>query len=117
MKKIFISQPMHGMEESDILQIRQDIINAVEKTWDDVYILDSFLTGAKDVNPLVCLGHAITILSKADIAVFAPHWSHSRGCRIEHEICEDYGITRYKLIESKAGYLFVKENDIDVDYL
>lgn len=104
MKKVFISQPMHGMEESDILQIRQDIINAVEKTWDDVYILDSFLTGAKDVNPLVCLGHAITILSKADVAVFAPRWSHSRGCRVEHEICEEYDIPCYHLIKTKEGY-------------
>ena len=115
MKSIFISQPMHGLEESDILVTRQNIINAAKenlpKDGEGLYFLDSFLTGAKDVNPLVCLGHAITMLSKADIAIFAHGWSKSRGCRIEHAICEEYGITCYQAIPGKKGWIFTKEDN------
>ena len=31
-------------------------------------------------------------LSKADLAVFAPDWENSRGCRIERQCCNEYNI-------------------------
>lgn len=111
MTNIFISQPMHGLEESAILAERQTIINTIGQSFENPYILDSFLTGAKDVNPLVCLGHAITMLSKADIAVFAHGWSKSRGCRVEHQICVEYGIPCYTYINYSSGPVLVPERN------
>lgn len=31
-------------------------------------------------------------MSGADLVVFAPDWHTARGCRIEHLVCELYGI-------------------------
>lgn len=35
---------------------------------------------------------SIEFLAKADVAIFAPGWKDARGCRIEHQCAEDYGI-------------------------
>lgn len=98
MTKIFISQPMNGREQADIIKERQEITTLIEHTFLDPYVLDSFVENAKNVNPLFCLGYAIQVLSKADYAFFADGWQDSRGCRIEHECCEKYGI---KALERK----------------
>lgn len=94
MIKVFISQPMRSRPQDDILKERE-VIEVIIKTMfaeQDVYFIDSFIQGAKDVNPLFCLGHSLIALSKADIAVFAPGWDKSRGCKIEWKCCVEYGI-------------------------
>lgn len=90
--KVFISQPMSGRMEEEILIQRNQMIEEFSKLEPKAYYLDSFIRGAKDVNPLFCLGHAISELSKADIAIFAPDWQSSRGCHIEFECCLFYNI-------------------------
>ena len=93
MKKVFISQPMAGRDQDVILRERKVIAFIVTAMLgDDVYFIDSFIQGAKDVNPLFCLGHSLMALSKADLAVFAPDWENSRGCRIERQCCNEYNI-------------------------
>ena len=98
MIKVFISQPMNGRTQEAILRERK----AIEKIMtaflgDKVYFIDSFIQGAKDVDPLFCLGHALMALSKADVAVFAPGWEESRGCKIEFHCCNSYGIKVIKM--------------------
>lgn len=106
----FISQPMSGREEEEILRERANISAAINEMFDNPYILDSFLTGAKDVNPLVCLGHAITILSKANCAIFVEGWELSRGCCVEYTICLKYNIPRYFAIKDEKGvYHFIPD--------
>ena len=108
MTKYFISQPMSGMNEEDILNARYEVQKLIEKEFEDTYILDSFIRGAKDVDPLVCLGHSITILSKADVVVFASGWYESRGCRVEHLIAEEYGKKIYYVVEDFDGVPFLE---------
>lgn len=94
MIKVFVSQPMQGRQQEAILRERK-AIEAIIKTMftgQDVYFIDSFIQGAKDVDPLFCLGHSLMALSKADIAVFAPGWHKSRGCKVEWRCCVEYGI-------------------------
>lgn len=107
MIKIFISQPMNGMPQDAILMRREMIKRKFTErafhnhNWlsgEQLYFLDSFIEGAKDVNALFCLGHAIQVLSKADVAFFTADWDKSRGCQIEHLCAERYGI---KIIEEK----------------
>ena len=38
------------------------------------------------------LGKALQKMATADVAVFGPRWWDSRGCRIEHNICQLYHI-------------------------
>ena len=38
------------------------------------------------------LGKSISLMSEADLVVFAPGWENARGCRIEHEVAKEYGI-------------------------
>ena len=104
MIKVFISQPMSNLPQDAILMRRKMIERKVQAEADGpphdhnyfansrVYFLDSFIEGAKDVNALFCLGHALQVLSKADVAVFAEGWQNSRGCQIEHLCAEKYGI-------------------------
>lgn len=98
MIKVFISQPMNGISENEILKRREELKKAAEEELrykgytDSLYFIDSFILGAEKVNPLFCLGYAITSLSQADIAFFSKDWKQSRGCIIEKECCFRYNI-------------------------
>lgn len=99
MKKLFISQPMRGKTDEEILSERDYAINRAEfMLGEKVEIIDTFF---QDFNgkPLEALGKSIYMLADADIAYFAPGWSAARGCRIEHECAVEYGI---RTIESNA---------------
>ena len=88
MKKLFISQPMKGKTDEEILKERQMAIEKVRNALsEDVEVIDSFFQSAPvDAKPLWFLGKSLELLSTADIAYFA------RGCKIEHECAIQYGI-------------------------
>lgn len=94
MKKLFISQPMRGKTDEEILAVRSDAIQAAKDAiGEDVEVIDSFFQNAPaDARPLWFLGKSIEMLSTADIAYFARGWKDARGCRIEHQCAEEYGI-------------------------
>lgn len=96
MKKLFISQPMRGKSEEEILETRLEVIKMVEKLTKETFeIIDSYITEASTTKthlPLWYLGESLKFLSDADIAVFAPGWKEARGCCIEHNCAEAYNI-------------------------
>lgn len=98
MKKLFISQPMKGKTDEEILKEREIAIEEAKKVLnDDVTIIDRFFQGAPvDAKPLWFLGKLFELLSTADIAYFAKDWDKYRGCKMEHEAAIQYGI---KVIE------------------
>lgn len=92
MKKLFISQPMRGRSDEEILKERESLIEkAKQKVNDEVEILDSYFSDYNG-NALGFLGKSIELLSKADVALFGADWKSARGCRVEHKCCEEYGI-------------------------
>ena len=95
MKRVFISQPMNGRTDSEILKERKKAAAAVEKYFGEkVEVIDSFFQGAPaEANPLWFLGKSLELLATADIAYFAPGWEKARGCRIENICAIEYGIT------------------------
>lgn len=94
MKRLFISQPMRGKSDDEILAERSNAIQAAkEALGEEVEVIESFFQGAPaDARPLWFLGKSLELLSTADIAYFAPRWSEARGCRMERACAEAYGI-------------------------
>lgn len=93
MIKLFISQPMRGKTDEDILRERETAIHAAKEiSGEDVEVLDSFFQGADLTKPLEYLGESIKVLAQADLAYFAPGWRKARGCLIEHECAVQYGV-------------------------
>lgn len=92
--RVFISQPMRGKTDEEILRERDEAIKEIKKNIsDDIEIIDSFFQSAPvDARPLWFLGKSLELLSTADIAYFCRGWDLSRGCRIEHQCCLEYGI-------------------------
>ena len=98
MKKVFISQPMNGLTDKEILANREEAIkNIKERIGDDIQILDSFFQDYNPDNgsiPLKYLAKAIDVLAEADIVYFCPDWEDARGCKIERQCAVEYGIER-----------------------
>lgn len=96
MKKLFISQPMRGKTNDEILAERKKAIAMAEELiGEPVEVIDSFFKDAPhDAKPLWLLGKSLELLSTADMAIFATGWKEARGCRIEHECAVEYGIDR-----------------------
>ena len=94
MKKLFISQPMRGKTDEEILAERKKAIESAERNLGEpVEVIDSFFQNAPvDARPLWFLGKSLELLSTADIAFFAKGWEDARGCRIENQCAIEYGI-------------------------
>lgn len=98
--KVFISQPMNGKTDEEILKERNQAIEKVKKQYEDVEIIESYFD---DYNPeagcipLKYLAKSIELLADADLAVFLKDWGTARGCNIEHLCAVNYGINRIYL--------------------
>lgn len=94
MKKLFISQPMRGKSDEQIIAERRTAIQtAMRYLNEDVEVIDSFFKVAPhDAKPLWFLGKSLELLSTADVVYFADGWQNYRGCKIEHDCAEAYGL-------------------------
>ena len=79
MKKLFISQPMRGKTDAEILAERSNAIQAAkDSVKDEIEVIDSFFQDAPvDATPLWYLGESLKLLATADVAYFAPGWDLS----------------------------------------
>lgn len=93
--KVMISLPMNGHSDEDIRKRIQLLTEKFSKLHIDV--VDSFITEEKVCNHpnVYYLGRSIMqFLSDVDAVYFDNGWEQARGCRIEHEVCKQYGIKR-----------------------
>lgn len=97
MKKLFISQPMKGKTDEEILREREQAVREAEKylkengMQEEVQLIDSFFQSAPvGARPLWFLGKSLELLSTADLVYFAKGWEEARGCRIEHMCAVQY---------------------------
>lgn len=105
--RLFISQPMRGKSDEEIESEREDLIaiaKAVYAGRGEVEVIDSFFKGGLDVPagakaPLYYLSKSLELLATADVAIFAEDWWEARGCRIERECADGYGVARIKFPE------------------
>lgn len=102
-KLVFVSVPMSGKDNVLIHRAIQVTRNKyVQKTKcniREIAFIDNFDSGLVDDKfeemlhpPVAYLGRAIKRLALCTEAIFGEGWENARGCRIEHEVCKEYGI-------------------------
>lgn len=113
MKKLFISQPMNGKTEEEILVVRKKAIESAKVMLnEDVEVIESYFEDYnpdKGCVPLKYLAKSLELLADADVAYFAKGWESARGCRIENQCAIEYGIDTiedYTNSNSEHGYNF-----------
>ena len=93
--KVFISQPMTGRLNEEILNERNEVIEILKNKYNDVEVLDSYFEDYDPQNgsiPLKYLAKSIEVLADADVLLCVGNWKNSRGCKVEHECAKQYGI-------------------------
>ena len=106
-KNIFISQPMTGKSEEEILATRQEAIDKIHRLFDadgeQVNIIDSYIDDATRnefqgrmgdaINwDIYWLSQSLQKLALADTIWLCDGWGHSKGCKIELECAMKYGL-------------------------
>lgn len=95
-KLAFISQPMKGKTKEKIREERQAIVERLmEMGYETVDSVFADFPSAEDEYKSVSLAYlakSLNLLAKCDGVAFAPGWANARGCKIEHDCAEAYGI-------------------------
>ena len=106
-KNIFISQPMTGRSEEEILATRQKAIEKIHQLFDadgeQVNIIDSYIDDATRnefqgrmgdaINwDIYWLSQSLQKLALADTIWLCDGWGHSKGCKIELKCAIQYGL-------------------------
>ena len=89
--KLMISQPMRGKTNEQIRAERAELILKLEAEGHEV--VDTVFENApadEDV-AIYMLSQSIRYIGKVDGVVFMTGWANARGCRIEHQVAEEYG--------------------------
>lgn len=89
MSKVFISQPMSGKTNLEIMREKRELVKELNKQGFEV--LNTLLDLGDNATSLQYLAKSIEIMNSADIVLFMPNWEKARGCVIEHEVALKYG--------------------------
>jgi len=101
MKKVMISQPMRGKTDEEIVKDREKAIafltskgyEVVNTLFTDEWYQKDKLAERGVVNiPLCFLAKSLENMSLCHAAYFVEGWQDARGCKIEHQVCKEYGI-------------------------
>lgn len=91
--KVFISQPMRNRTQEDIMAERKAITEKFNAMHIDV--IDTIFTeeAPEDYNAGVYyLGKSVLKMAEADAIFMCEGWNEARGCGIERQVAQDYGI-------------------------
>lgn len=103
--KIFISQPMQGKNDAEILAERERAIKAAKAKWGDVETLESFFQGGPaEAKPLWFLGESLKVMADADVVIVCKGWSEARGCKVEFYAADVYGIPDFGMVGDEIKY-------------
>lgn len=93
-KKVFISQPMRGLDEGEIQRVRSEaVVYAENYLGEEVREIPSYFEGGNKLNPVAALGMAIKLMSDADLIIFCHGWQDARECCVEHTVAVEYSMT------------------------
>lgn len=98
--KAMISQPMAGFTKEEILKVKEEAVEFLKEH--DYEIVNTFfdeewkeeLEHNKDVVnvPLKYLAKSLNTMATCEVVYFCPGWEKARGCKIEHEVAQAYGL-------------------------
>ena len=106
-KNIFISQPMSGKSEEEILATREKEIDKIHQLFDadgvEINIIPSYIDDATrkhfkkyvsdDINwDIFWLSQSLERLAMADMIWLCEGWEYSKGCNVELECAIQYGL-------------------------
>ena len=101
--KIFISQPMRGKTDAEILAERERAIKAAKAKWgDDVEALESFFRdNPTEAKPLWFWDKSLKVMADADAVIVCKGWSEASGCKVEIVFADAYKLPVVFLIGGK----------------
>ena len=91
--RVMISQPMRGKTEEQIRDERKAIIERFNNM--HIEVIDTIFTDEVPIDYNVgvyYLGKSIREMSKVDALFMCNGWREARGCRIERQVAQEYGI-------------------------
>lgn len=97
--KAFISQPMNGKTDQEILEERANAYSLIKSVIPDAELIDTFIDEniSEKHGGLKYLATSISMLDDADAVWMLKGWENARGCKIEHDCAVAYGIPVYYL--------------------
>ncbi len=96
-----VSQPMAGFTDEQIKETRDRFLKFAQENdyeivntlfTDEWYSKDSMIQRGVVQIPMCFLAKSIENMALCHIAYFAKGWEDARGCKIEHEVAEAYGM-------------------------
>ena len=100
-KKAMISQPMNGLTDEEIEKTRNKAIRHLDRLgykvvstlFKDGWYNNSDMKDRGVMNiPVYYLARSLESMSFCDAVYFCDGWEDARGCRIEHDVAEEYGL-------------------------
>lgn len=100
-KTAMLSQPMAGLSDEEILSTRERAIKALNEKGFEV--LDTWFTdewhskenlkkcGVVQI-PVRFMAKSLESMSLCHAVYFCKGWENARGCKIEHEVAQAYGL-------------------------
>lgn len=90
--RVFLSYPMHGRTREECLKFREELTRHIKDSDEWVDNLDCEGHNFEETPRLWYLGEAIKLLGTCDAIMVHPHGWSSKGCTVELEVAELYGI-------------------------
>ena len=108
--KLFISQPMHGLDDDEIREQRKllyELTCIIVYDWTyltkynfklinqfDIKDPPNFEKNHPDIKSqrIYRLGRSIRLMADASLVVFYGDWQSSKGCLVERAVCDEYHI-------------------------
>lgn len=101
MKKAMLSQPMAGKSDEEIVATRERAIASLKEMGyeivntlftDEWYNTENMEKRGVVQVPLCFLAKSLENMSLCHAAYFCKGWENARGCRIEHDAANAYGL-------------------------
>lgn len=97
--KVMISQPMNGLLESEIQKrkieaesylLKQGHV-VVNTLFSDEWYEQNNVSSKNNI-PLFFFSKSLEKMADCDAVYFLKGWENARGCRLEHQVAEAYGL-------------------------